>query len=394
MKKHLFLTTILFFICLTIHAQTTVMIQADKDNTLYDHPMGLLSNGFGQHMFTGQNNNGLRNRAVLRFDLSAIPNGVTITGVNLRLNMSRTRPGNQSVDLHRLTSDWGEGTSNAPGQEGGGAASTTNDATWIHNFFSSSSWTTPGGDFNLTSSASIMVGAPGIYTWVSANMVTDVQNWLNTPANNFGWIIIGNETTSGTAKRFDTKEHPTVLNRPVLEVTYVTTIPIELSYFKAEKNNKGTLLKWETKTEINNDFFEIQRSQDNINFETIGKINGAGNSSEAIKYTFLDENPLSGTNCYRLKQVDFDGNFTFSEFDCIKIQKPLEIYPNPVQNEINFEDYFEVVTQVSIYNNIGQKVKQEQILPNQTQLNINDLKPGLYFLEIENSGKRIQFIKL
>jgi hypothetical protein len=83
------------------------------------------------------------------------------------------------------------------------------------------SWTTPGGDFSAIASATTNLAGLGFYTWKSAQMKADVQSWLDTPANNFGWVVTGDESgTVGTAKRLDSRENPTSANVPVLKVFY------------------------------------------------------------------------------------------------------------------------------------------------------------------------------
>ena len=132
--------------------------------------------------------------------------------------MSRTNPDTaRTVELHKLLADWGEGTSIAPDPEGEGAPATTNDATWRHRFFDTIFWTTEGGDFSATVSASQSVGPVGQYMWSSAQMVADVQSWLDNPASNFGWLVLGDESTTQTAKRFDTRESA---SPPVLTIQY------------------------------------------------------------------------------------------------------------------------------------------------------------------------------
>jgi hypothetical protein len=215
----------------TTNSQTVVVINASKDNTLYEEPAGATSNGAGEYFFVGRTHlttNSIR-RGLIAFNLAGrIPSGATITNVTLSLNMSKSNAGDKIVNLHRVIADWGEGTSDAGGQEGSGAPATTNDATWIHRFFSSSLWTTVGGTFSATPSASATVGGIARYTWGSTSgMVSDVQQWLSTPATNFGWILIGDESVGSTAKRFDTKENVTVANRPSLTVTYTTTSVVE-----------------------------------------------------------------------------------------------------------------------------------------------------------------------
>lgn len=196
-----------------------VTLSASKDNTLYEvvRPRGVSappSNGAGVSFFAGRNNNpgvSIR-RGVIAFDVAAaVPAGATIDSAELVLAMTQTTSGAQDVALHRLTSDWGEGTSNATsGGGGGGAPATTGDATWLHTSYPGSLWGTPGGDFAATMSATQSVGGDGSYTWGStAQMVADVQDWLDNPGNNFGWILIGNEAAQQSSKRFASRENAT-----------------------------------------------------------------------------------------------------------------------------------------------------------------------------------------
>jgi FtsP/CotA-like multicopper oxidase with cupredoxin domain len=204
----------------------SININPIKDNTLYEYVPadGDLSNALGNHFFTGETAMGELRRGVLAFDIAGnVPAGSTITGVTLALNMSRTPSGaSRTVELHKLLADWGEGTSQASGEEGIGAPATTNDATWRHGFFDTIFWTTEGGDFSATVSASQSVGAIGSYIWSSAQMAADVQSWLDNPAINFGWLVRGDESGSATAKRFDTRESA---SPPVLTIQYTAPTP-------------------------------------------------------------------------------------------------------------------------------------------------------------------------
>jgi hypothetical protein len=192
-----------------------------KDNTLYEFVPadGDRSNALGLHFFTGETGMGELRRGVLAFDIAGnIPAGSTILGVTLSLNMSMTPSGTpRTTELHKLLADWGEGTSQASGGEGEGAPATTNDATWRHRFFDTIFWTAEGGDFSATVSASQSVGTVGMYTWSSSQMVADVQSWLNDPATNFGWLVLGDESEIATAKRFDTRESA---SPPVLTIQF------------------------------------------------------------------------------------------------------------------------------------------------------------------------------
>lgn len=204
----------------------TVSIMPSKDNTLYQYfpAEGDLSNGAGFHFFAGENGTGEIRRGVLAFDIAgSIPPGSTIIAVSLSLNMSMTSSDTpRTVELHDLLADWGEGTSHAPGGEGTGAPATPNDATWRHRFYDMIFWTTQGGDFSATVSASQSIGPIGQYMWSSTQMTADVQSWLDNPATNFGWLVLGDESAAATAKRFDTRESATP---PVLTIEYTRTAP-------------------------------------------------------------------------------------------------------------------------------------------------------------------------
>jgi hypothetical protein len=201
-----------------------------KDNTLYQYIAadGDRSNALGFYFFAGETGlgtgQGELRRGVIAFDIAGnIPAGSTITGVTLSLNMSMTALDTaRTIELHRLLADWGEGTSQATGGEGAGAPATPNDVTWRHRFFDTIFWTTEGGDFLPTVSASQSVGPVGIYMWSSPGMIVDVQSWLNNPATNFGWLVLGDESELGTAKRFDTRESA---SPPVLTIQYTTGVP-------------------------------------------------------------------------------------------------------------------------------------------------------------------------
>lgn len=195
--------------------ETTLL--ASRDNTLFEDGSGALSNGSGSYLFTGNTRSMGVRRALLHFDVAgAIPAGSTIDSASLHLNMSMTIAGSENVNLHPVLADWGEGASDASGMEGGGAPSATDDATWIHTFFNSAFWANSGGDFSPMASATTAVDGNGVYTWGSAAMMADVQSWLDDPMNNFGWILVGNESATTTAKRFDARENSTTPTPPTL----------------------------------------------------------------------------------------------------------------------------------------------------------------------------------
>jgi len=123
-----------------------------------------------------------------------------------------------------IGADWGEGASNAGGEEESGIQAEVGDATWAFRFYDTSAWAAPGGDFTFSQSAQSSVVAPGFYSWASSLMKDEVQNWLDVPDSNNGWIVVGDESGPRTLKRFDSREHPTGAYRPRLRV-YYTIIP-------------------------------------------------------------------------------------------------------------------------------------------------------------------------
>lgn len=234
--------------CLT--AQTQVTIPSSKDNTLYENSGGSLSNGAGSRCFAGTTgsffNPSLKRRAVIAFNVAKqIPSGSTITKADLVMTVVMSASlSNKTVTLHRVTADWGEAGSVGGGTgQGAGGAAKTGDATWIHTFYNTKKWQNAGGDFNSTASGSASVGTSGAQTWASTKqMVADVQSWLDKPATNFGWLLLGDESTSKTARAFATKEDTTAALRPRLLVSYTPPKALVSSTGRGCKGSASTPL--------------------------------------------------------------------------------------------------------------------------------------------------------
>jgi hypothetical protein len=206
-----------------------VRLAPSQDTTIYSES-GDLSNGAGEFAFAGRTGVAGSRRALLAFDVAGnVPAGSTITSVTLTVHVSQS-PGAFSPAsvperfvLHRLTEAWGEGASDASHPGGIGAPAAANDATWTHRFWNATAWALPGGDFAASASGSLIIPVTndGLFSWSSTPaMVADVQDWLDTPARNFGWIVVGNEAAAKTARRFDSRENRTPANRPVLTIEF------------------------------------------------------------------------------------------------------------------------------------------------------------------------------
>lgn len=210
-----------------ISGQATTILPV-RDNTLYDFPAGLTSNGSGPHLYVGRSGNAggnSRRRALLRFDLAAaLPTTPQrVLAVQLILNVSSSNANPTTIRLHRLFTEFGEGSSNAGTPGGTGALAIPPDATWTHARFPSSPWLSPGGDFDPMPKASFSVSSAGVYVVPSSpDLVADVQDMLDHPESNHGWILISDEVP-GIAKRIDSREFAG--REPTLEVTHAPDIP-------------------------------------------------------------------------------------------------------------------------------------------------------------------------
>jgi hypothetical protein len=202
-----------------------VVLEAERDATIYEEGNGTNANGSGSYLFTGRSesqNGSAERRALLAFPITeAIPESSTIISVSLELTMSRTISGEQSVRLHRLLEDWSEGPSDPSRQEGGGTTAVAGDVTWIYREFSETLWTASGASFAQSASATLQVADEGTYSYSSTpELVADVQGWLEDPSTNFGWALVVDSPPSGSAKRFNSRENSTASSRPKLSITY------------------------------------------------------------------------------------------------------------------------------------------------------------------------------
>ncbi len=214
---------------------------------------------------------------------------------------------------------------------------------------------------------------------------------INTPNVTFGIgsiIVSGISTTTipMNSTRFIT----------IGSVNVGTPLPIELTAFTTEAiDNRIVELEWETASEIDNDYFEIERSANGYIWETIAKVNGSGNSSASTLYSTVDKQPLTGTSYYRLKQTDFDGQFHYVATQSVTITDPTEllIYPNPTSNIINIKGSASELKTIRIYNALGQEITPlfNQIESTGTiiQIDLSKVQDGIYYLVTENTVNKI-----
>jgi Secretion system C-terminal sorting domain len=175
-------------------------------------------------------------------------------------------------------------------------------------------------------------------------------------------------------------------------------LPIELINFTAKSNNNTINLAWQTATEKNNSHFDIERSANGNEWSKIGVVKGSGTSQQRIDYRFADEKPLNTINYYRLKQMDFDGQFNYSPVvTAVAGKGKLKgIFPNPtadkitlVGNDLTNDDV------ITIFDLNGRSIKTQKV--SGSQIDVSDLARGFYILSISDiSGQaieRVRFVK-
>lgn len=235
-----------------------------------------------------------------------------------------------------------------------------------------------------------------------ANLVIahyDGTNWDDVAASTGGTNSAGTITSSGTITSFS----PFSLGSS----NSSNPLPINLIDFDAVINNGQVVdITWSTATEINNDYFTIERSTIGGDFEELTTVPGAGNSSSRKDYSIVDENPLPGTSYYRLTQTDYDGVFeVFNRhiatviFNSSKFEL-LGIYPNPAYflTIVSFNATENDIATIKLFNSTGQQVytasQRTAKGKNDIELDLSEYSKGLYYVHLENNNQETINTKL
>lgn len=177
-----------------------------------------------------------------------------------------------------------------------------------------------------------------------------------------------------------------------------TPLPVELVLFDAISDDTKTVdIFWQTKSEINSDFFEVEHSRDGLVWTVIAEEEGAGNSSAILDYRVVHQTPNAGANYYRLKQVDLDGAFAYSTIRFVSIANlNYTLYPNPSYDSFTISNAVGGFTYLKVYNSMGQLVMFNDFKSDSEQaqrtFNLEDFPAGIYFVET-NFGT-VRFTKL
>lgn len=238
-----------------------------------------------------------------------------------------------------------------------------------------------------------IVYSEGILTILDNPMLIDISGLSNT-SNIQQLDITGNLNLSDCAVQsvcdaLDNGATSTIVNNSpgcnsITEVeTACTALPLEwTSPLIARKLNHTVELTWSASNQINNDYFQIEKSTDGSTFEFKSIISGESSLREEIEYTFTDKEPLAGLNYYRIKQVDFSGEFTYSNLAAINWtnnDSKTRVFPNPAQGIVYIEKYNS--TELKIYNSIGKLCISETLDAKIESINIRSLPKGIYYLD-------------
>ena len=183
-----------------------------------------------------------------------------------------------------------------------------------------------------------------------------------------------------------------------VSVTQLNKLPIELLNFNVAPINKTSIkINWQTASEINNDFFTVERSTNGIEWAEIFRISGVGNSSDLLNYSVIDEDPYWGVSYYRLKQTDFDGKFEYSQIRSINFEKlkntSIELFPNPVNHQLTIVGNETELKNITIYNTIGQDVTKltKQIIGDESKIvvDLSNLNTGSYIIKTKTTANKV-----
>lgn len=175
-------------------------------------------------------------------------------------------------------------------------------------------------------------------------------------------------------------------------------LPVELVDFQVSvKDNDKVIITWLTASEKNSDYFAIERSDDAKDWNIIGSIEAAGETTATNTYDFIDESPANGVNYYRLKQVDFDGEVFFSMIKNVNLRvlpnTIFSVYPNPATTQIRVNGVFDSPQNVRVYSAIGQDVTIfttiDDFCENGIVIGVTNLTNGLYFISTQNTSLMI-----
>jgi hypothetical protein len=214
-----------------------------------------------------------------------------------------------------------------------------------------------------------------------------------------------NTTASAITTTTTTTSHALSIDPAAAVVTgyggFLTgALPVILTSFNASlTSGKQVTLSWTTEQEVNSDFFDVEKSVDAVNWNSIGTLKAAGSSSNPLTYNFVDNNPSKGSNFYRVRINDLDGKFVYTPVKNVRLNESgkISLFPNPSSDVLNISlgDAPAADWSVSLINYSGQMLIQKKFSKNTSTVSIPvyNYPSGNYLLRITD-GKTIQTNKL
>jgi hypothetical protein len=209
-----------------------------------------------------------------------------------------------------------------------------------------------------------------------------------------GNIAIGANGATGTVNQVLDNPYANYTSTSIISYIPCFPLPVNFLSFDVSKTDKNQVsINWVTENEQNVSHYEIEQSTDAVNFRKIGIISSVNTTSKHA-YKFVDENPQTGVNYYRLKQLDLDGKFNYTEIESARIGQleELNVFPNPATSTLSISiNNFKNIGDLKIRNGLGQLVKSMPINNYQVEINIQDLPNGIYY--VSYNGNKSKFIK-
>ena len=251
-----------------------------------------------------------------------------------------------------------------------------------------------GESLNISSVASSGTG-PYTFKWTSLLG----GSFVSSTSASTKYKIPENTTSATDILTITVTDNCSRVNFTKKSIAISGTLPIKLKSFKVNSESKGVEVKWTTASEINNDYFSVQRSLDGFNFIEIGRVRGAGNSTILLDYTFTDEHPYHGTSYYRLKQTDYDGKSETFNIVSVNLKEKLNdinevhIYPNPFSDTFTaeFESIDKKEIQIQLLSLSGAIIYNETITIDEGKNSFHfttpdNMKTGIYIFRVLNGS--------
>lgn len=211
LRAHLLTMVTLAACCATAPPPTNARVDVAPAADLYIVAEMLPGTNIANDTFcVGCNSQSNKMRALLRFDLSAVPADATVTAATLEISVLRARTRNNEVRVFSILEPWGA----AP-------AGASEGPTWGKRSAQLGEWRAPGGTLAAAPSGSVVMDGPARYAIDAASLTADVQRWIRDPSSNHGWALVGDETRAPTVKRIASSRHEDEASRPRLVVSYV-----------------------------------------------------------------------------------------------------------------------------------------------------------------------------